>query len=88
MWSIRNGLLEPLIDSALAEPYNLPRQALPETFWQNGYLDAIRAKTIRSGRSMTGGKIAPLIMDPESVIDIDDPHTLALTALVMDGSPP
>ena len=30
-----------------AEPYNMPRQKLPPTYWQTGHVDAIRAATIR-----------------------------------------
>lgn len=53
------------------EPYNLPRQSLPEVFWQTGYVDAARRSTILGKNSMTGRKILPLIISPEEWIDID-----------------
>jgi CMP-N-acetylneuraminic acid synthetase len=56
------------------EPYNLPRQALPEVYWQTGYVDAAWADTIRNKNSMTGEYILPLIIEPSEWIDIDAPE--------------
>lgn len=55
------------------EPYNLPRQALPDVYWQTGYVDACRADTILKKNSMTGGRILPVVIDPAEWIDIDSP---------------
>ena len=55
------------------EPYNMPRQELPEVYWQTGYVDAAWADTILSTNSMTGSRILPLIIDPSEWIDIDSP---------------
>lgn len=55
------------------EPYNLPRQALPEVFWQTGYVDVAWSKTILTAGSMTGRKILPLVIDPGEWVDIDSP---------------
>jgi CMP-N-acetylneuraminic acid synthetase len=57
----------------LSEPYNLPRQLLPEVFWQTGYVDAARSSTILKKNSMTGEHILPLIINPDEWIDIDSP---------------
>jgi N-acylneuraminate cytidylyltransferase len=86
MWTIRpDGTLRPLIpDLALiglsngqpgnqVEIYNQPRQALPEVYWQTGYVDAVRSKTILQKKSMTGDCILPVIMDPSDWVDIDTP---------------
>ena len=35
MWKIGKGnYLEPLLETGFREPYNMPRQHLPECFWQ------------------------------------------------------
>ena len=74
MWQIaQNGYMEPLIATHLEEPYNLPRQALPEVFWQTGYVDAAWAETILVKNSMTGDAILPLVIGAEEWIDIDSP---------------
>lgn len=73
MWQIgANGLLHPLIQlPGMPEPYNAPRQALPEAYWQTGYVDAAWTDTILGKHSMTGEHILPLVIDPSEWIDID-----------------
>jgi N-acylneuraminate cytidylyltransferase len=56
-----------------SEPYNMPRQALPEVYWQTGYVDAAWADIILEKNSMTGERILPLVIDPGEWIDIDSP---------------
>ncbi len=72
MWRIKDdGRLTPLLGDGKVEAYNMPRQKLPSTFWQTGHLDAIRTRTILEKRSMSGGLILPLVLDPRYSIDID-----------------
>lgn len=74
MWRIGpKGLMEPLgIELGVVdEPYNQPRQVLPEVYWQTGYVDAAWADTILTKNSMTGDAILPLIIDPTEWVDID-----------------
>jgi N-acylneuraminate cytidylyltransferase len=74
MWRIEaDGFMQPLLQLDHPEPYNLPRQALPEIYWQTGYVDAVRADTIRLKNSMTGERILPLIIDASEWVDIDSP---------------
>jgi N-acylneuraminate cytidylyltransferase len=73
MWRIDGGVLRPLLGDALSEPYNMPRQRLPATFWQTGHLDVVRWGTIQFGRSMTGERVLPLLVDQAYAIDIDTP---------------
>ena len=74
MWKIASdGFLQPLIDIGVPEAYNLPRQVLPEVYWQTGYVDAVWADTILTKRSMTGEAILPLLINAEEWIDIDSP---------------
>lgn len=78
MWKLENGYLVPLLELEMPEPYNQPRQNLPQVFWQNAYIDVIRTHTILGLNSMTGRKIKPLLMEDSATIDIDDPLTLAV----------
>jgi CMP-N-acetylneuraminic acid synthetase len=74
MWRINSeGTMRPLMDTVYQEPYNLPRQVLPEVFWQTGYVDAAWSRTILSKNSMTGERILPLVIDPDDWVDIDSP---------------
>jgi N-acylneuraminate cytidylyltransferase len=72
MWRIEDGRLEPLLGGTRSETYNMPRQALPPTFWQTGHVEVIRDRTLREQRSMTGSHILPLLVDPRYAVDIDD----------------
>jgi N-acylneuraminate cytidylyltransferase len=75
MWRISpEGRMIPLIQlDGIPEPYNQPRQHLPEVYWQTGYVDAAYARTILEKSSMTGEHILPLIIQPHEWIDIDSP---------------
>ncbi|HIE57914.1 MAG TPA: acylneuraminate cytidylyltransferase family protein [Anaerolineales bacterium] len=76
MWRIGpDGLMQPL-GAELGiprEPYNQPRQALPQVYWQTGYVDAAWRDTIMEKNSMTGDWILPLIIAPSEWVDIDSP---------------
>ncbi|MBY8829928.1 acylneuraminate cytidylyltransferase family protein [Hephaestia mangrovi] len=80
MWRLTPGnILKPLLEmSGIAEPFNMPRQALPEVYWHTGQLDVIRVNTILSG-SMTGRRIIGFSVASESAVDIDtiDDFTIA-----------
>lgn len=74
MWKINpDGFLQPLVNIGVPEAYNLPRQVLPEVYWQTGYVDAVWADTILTRHSMTGELILPLVIGAEEWIDIDSP---------------
>ena len=74
MWCIQpDGFMRPLLEMSFPEPYNMPRQLLPDVYWQTGYVDAARADTIQEKDSMTGDNILPLVIDPSEWIDIDSP---------------
>jgi len=74
MWRIApDGFMFPLMQTEHPEPYNLPRQELPEVYWQTGYVDAAWADTILGKNSMTGERILPLVIEPSEWIDIDSP---------------
>lgn len=72
MWTADAGLLlSPLLNlPGVAEPFNMPRQALPTVYWHTGQLDVIRTDTLLSG-SMTGSRIEGIIVPESSAVDID-----------------
>ena len=82
MWQIDSeGRLTQLLEVAgLREPYNAPRQALPQTYWQTGHIDAIRSNTILAKHSLTGDIILPLLIDPLYTVDIDTPDDFLISA--------
>ncbi len=76
MWRIdpQSGQMKNLINvPGIEEPYNAPRQALPQIYWQTGHIDAIRVRVIREGNSMSGKIILPVMVDPQYTVDIDTP---------------
>jgi N-acylneuraminate cytidylyltransferase len=70
MWRIEREQLHPLLND-VPEAYNLPRQKLPETYWQTGHIDVIRSTTILETGSMSGERIIPLELDAKYAVDID-----------------
>lgn len=73
MWQLNeDGSMRNLLDvEGLEEPYNAPRQKLPDTYWQTGHIDAIRATTIHEKNSLSGDMVWPLPIDIEYTVDID-----------------
>ncbi len=73
MWKIdTRGVMQPLLEvDGIKEPYNAPRQDLPQTYWQTGHIDAIRPGSILIKGSMSGDIILPLYVDPVYTVDID-----------------
>jgi N-acylneuraminate cytidylyltransferase len=75
MWRLpagENGPMQNLLAvEGIAEPYNAPRQILPDVFWQTGHIDAIRPAVILNG-SMSGKTVFPLLVDPNFTVDLDN----------------
>jgi YrbI family 3-deoxy-D-manno-octulosonate 8-phosphate phosphatase len=73
MWRVdEQGRMTPLLTlTGVPEPFNAPRQVLPQTYWQTGHIDAIRLQTILGKSTLSGDVIYPLLMDPRYAIDID-----------------
>jgi YrbI family 3-deoxy-D-manno-octulosonate 8-phosphate phosphatase len=65
------GCLRPLMEGEFAEPYNMPRQKLPQTYWQTGHVDVIRSTTITEKHSLTGTRVRPILIDHNFCVDID-----------------
>jgi N-acylneuraminate cytidylyltransferase len=77
MWRLRgDGFLMPLLElDFVPEPWNQPRQLLPEIVQQDGFIDIVRPCTIFEQNSITGKNVLPFYLDRES-IDIDEEHEL------------
>jgi len=73
MWVVNDsGTLDPLLTiPGLAEPFNLPRQELPEVWWHIGVLDIVRTDLVTQTNSLSGNTIIPLIVDRAASADID-----------------
>ncbi|GAB3170391.1 acylneuraminate cytidylyltransferase family protein [Telluribacter humicola] len=76
MWTLpvgEDGPMQPLLEApSIKEPYNQPRQILPQVYWQIGTLDVIRPHIILNNHSMSGQTILPLVVPNELAVDIDD----------------
>ena len=70
-WEINNdGSIKGFVKD-IDESYNIPRQELPEVYFQTGDIEAIRRETILKG-TISGDNIYPLIINHEEMADIDD----------------
>lgn len=88
MWRIgADGFLQPLgTELGIShEPYNQPRQVLPEVYWQTGYVDVAWADTLLTKNSMTGERILPLVIDSSEWIDIDSPDDWRRAERLLEG---
>jgi N-acylneuraminate cytidylyltransferase len=75
MWRLAEGGGGPMTNllavDGIEEPYNAPRQILPDIHWQTGHIDAIRSSVIWGG-SMSGKNIYPILIDPDFTVDLDN----------------
>ena len=82
-----NKPMKPLLAvEGISEPYNAPRQILPQVYWQTGHIDVIRISTITRKHSLTGSVIYPHVIDARYTVDIDTPADwVKYEALVHSG---
>ncbi len=72
MWrEVADGCVVPLLETDFPEPFNMPRQKLPVTYWQTGHIDVIRTTTITHKHSLTGVRVRPIVIDTNYCVDID-----------------
>lgn len=91
MWLRReDGCLKPVAFlDGVDEPYNQPRQKLPVAYWQDGYIDVARPRTILELGSSTGRRILPFVIEEDAVnIDYADELPAAENALKSRGQKP
>jgi CMP-N-acetylneuraminic acid synthetase len=77
MWKVtKKNRMEPLMMfEGKKDLHSLPRQSLPKVFWQNGYIDIVRTKTVLSLNSMTGNVVIPFIHN-ENLYELDYPEDI------------
>lgn len=72
MWrKTDSGVITPLLTD-IVEAYNMPRQILPQIYYQNGCIDVIRTETIMRKHSMSGQKILGYCMTQNFDIDTEE----------------
>ncbi|TSC66988.1 MAG: N-acylneuraminate cytidylyltransferase [Parcubacteria group bacterium Gr01-1014_72] len=75
MWKQEGEYILPFLPESLTgmkEPYNAPRQLLPEVFQNNGCMNAFWPEVVLEKNSMTGEKIAGYVMDEWESVNIDN----------------
>ena len=81
MWKIMSdGSAVPVIegkDTGIIDPTNAPRQQLPQTYYQDGYVDIFPFRTVTKYRNTSGSKVLPFVVN-EFSHDIDTFHDLEL----------
>ena len=84
MWRAHSdGTISPVLCD-IQEAYNMPRQALPQLYYQNACIDVIRTEVITKGHSMSGKKIIGYKM--EDNFDIDTEEDFRRVQLQMGGT--
>lgn len=72
IWKIRGSRITPLIKLNKKEPYNMPRQKLPVTFWQTGNFEFFKINFKKKLNSISGRKIMGYKINKEQSLDIDN----------------
>ncbi len=57
-------------DEGSSELHSSPRQILDKVYWQNGYVDIVKPRTIKKFKSMTGKKVLSFEIN-EDIVDLD-----------------
>lgn len=77
MWRKKeDGQIYPIL-SDITEGYNMPRQKLPQIYYQNACIDVMRTKVIVEKHSMSGDKILGYEMSHNFDIDTEEEFLLA-----------
>lgn len=71
MWLKNGERIHPILND-IHEAYNMPRQALPDVYYQNACIDVTRSTTILDKKSMTGDVILGYEMSHNYDIDTEE----------------
>lgn len=77
MFKIKRYFIVPVVNDSTFEPYNIPRQKLPDLYFQTGDLEMMRRKALIEENSISGKTIVPLIISAADMIDIDEQKDLS-----------
>ncbi len=83
MWRIEGEYLQQALPLAgFPESHSMPRQKLPAVYWQNGYVDIVRPRTVLELDSMVGQTVLPFVVEGK-IHELDYPEQIpALAAAV------
>lgn len=88
MWRREGRYLSPILQRefpdayAGKEPHSMPRQTLPETLVQTGYVNVVRPHVILNG-SMYGARVLPFFHPADTYTELDSYKDLAHTEYVL-----
>ena len=71
-WMKKKNEIRPLLKTKFKEHYNMPRQKLPETFWQTGTYDFFKINYKKKIQSISGNKIVFYQLKNKNNIDVDN----------------
>ena len=74
MWFLNDESLKPFVgknETDIIEPYNAPRQVLPDVYQNNGCMNAFWPEVVLEKKSVTGERIAGYVMEDWESINID-----------------
>lgn len=85
MWKMdEEGMIYPVLND-IPEAYNMPRQVLPQIYYQNACIDVIRSNVIMQMNSMTGTKIMGYQMKENYDIDTEEEFRYAELRLKLEA---
>lgn len=91
MWFLQgDGTMKPVIlHDTINQSHSVARQMLPKAYWQNGYVDITKPRTILEKHSMVGDCPLSFVID-ENVQDVDYlddiPKVEAALKAILEGS--
>ena len=65
------------------QPYNMPRQMLPDAYIHTDAMDVMRRDTILNLKSTSGNKLAYFFMKLEDSVNIDHPIDFEVAEILM-----
>ncbi|HEX7452873.1 MAG TPA: acylneuraminate cytidylyltransferase family protein [Polyangiaceae bacterium] len=84
MWRIEGSYLRQALPlSGFPESHSMPRQKLPAVYWQNGYVDIVRPRTIIELDSMVGQVVLPFVVEGK-IHELDYPEQIPELAAAVE----
>ncbi|HEY2405607.1 MAG TPA: acylneuraminate cytidylyltransferase family protein [Polyangiaceae bacterium] len=84
MWTIDGSFLRPALPlPGFPEAHSMPRQRLPAVYWQNGYVDIVRPRTIVELDSMVGQVVLPFVIEGK-IHELDYPDQIPALARAVE----
>ena len=76
MWRIEGSYLRQALElPGFPESHSMPRQKLPAVYWQNGYVDIVRPRTVLELDSMVGKVVLPFVVEGK-IHELDYPDQI------------